>query len=685
MAEENPPSPGSLAQILSNLFRREDGEPMDFYIRKFRFRNRSDKQELKEKFLQLSEEVDRCGGKLLKDPVSNHAVELSFRELFDDDPEVDSDIFDAEYIYECVKHLEVLELEPFRIGKSPYDGAIDITEILKGNNSWDSINRSIPTPQKGKKLPDFGIQLSPQFGKQSPPKKKKRCEYTVQEDMAILRFVLDKNLYDKVGGNTTWRLVARELPHSYQSLQNRFRRAILPNIHKYTGLTESERNLFRRDNIELQSFSRPQLQESISSDDGQSDATGIEADMTDSFQSATTVLMTESKNNLSELEDDAPNHSQTSPTTTNMKDPLNQSAVNETSNDSEHDKHEESSVVSPMHVINSEDSDPSPSTSTPVRVRRPKILSSPEEIADELNIITCEPEFNLPLTDHSSNDEDTSSSPVTQPKPKVLKSKKMNRLYSLKEDRLIISFISNNERYDHIYGKKLWTDIQDTVLSKFKRSWESVKTRFLKTIIRDIDSLDYDLDEDVIERFRAKCKPTKPTNETNRPASSKCPDSAHGSNKASPYFSNESPTSKTSSRGQPKTSGQSRQYTFLEDNLIINYIVETKRFSEVRGRSLWVDIQNIVLNDYQRTWESAKNRFRKTIMKDLTKYELEDEIIQKFRDGAIAERNMGGAKKNAKTHPRRSVKHPALKRSQTPSVMDSMAVQKSVIYDSHNF
>ena len=58
MAEENPPSPGSLAQILSNLFRREDGEPMDFYIRKFRFRNRSDKQELKEKFLQLSEEVD---------------------------------------------------------------------------------------------------------------------------------------------------------------------------------------------------------------------------------------------------------------------------------------------------------------------------------------------------------------------------------------------------------------------------------------------------------------------------------------------------------------------------------------------------------------------------------------------------------------------------------------------------
>jgi len=33
---------------------------------------------------------------------------------------------------------------------------------------------------------------------------------------------------------------------SYQSLQNHFRRAILPNLDKYTDLTESERNLFRR-------------------------------------------------------------------------------------------------------------------------------------------------------------------------------------------------------------------------------------------------------------------------------------------------------------------------------------------------------------------------------------------------------------------------------------------------------
>ena len=41
---------------------------------------------------------------------------------------------------------------------------------------------------------------------------------------------------------------------------------------------------------------------------------------------------------------------------------------------------------------------------------------------------------------------------------------------------------------------------------EYKRTWESAKTRFLKTIIRDIDSEEYGLDEEVIKCFRAKCR-----------------------------------------------------------------------------------------------------------------------------------------------------------------------------------
>lgn len=39
-----------------------------------------------------------------------------------------------------------------------------------------------------------------------------------------------------------------------------------------------------------------------------------------------------------------------------------------------------------------------------------------------------------------------------------------------------------------------------------------------------------------------------------------------------------------------------RLYTLEEDKLIINYIVKNERYDEVRGKSLWVDIQDKVLH-----------------------------------------------------------------------------------------
>ncbi len=38
-----------------------------------------------------------------------------------------------------------------------------------------------------------------------------------------------------------------------------------------------------------------------------------------------------------------------------------------------------------------------------------------------------------------------------------------------------------------------------------------------------------------------------------------------------------------------------RLYTLEEDKLIIKYIVKSNRFIEVRGKCLWVDIQDKVL------------------------------------------------------------------------------------------
>ncbi len=34
-----------------------------------------------------------------------------------------------------------------------------------------------------------------------------RMEYTIDEDLSILKFLIQQNLYDKVGGNTAWKIV----------------------------------------------------------------------------------------------------------------------------------------------------------------------------------------------------------------------------------------------------------------------------------------------------------------------------------------------------------------------------------------------------------------------------------------------------------------------------------------------
>ena len=70
--------------------------------------------------------LQRCGGNLDKEPASNHAVELANPEWFDDNQDIDSDIFDIEYIFRCVKQLEVLDLEPFR-----YDFLVKLSHTIK--------------------------------------------------------------------------------------------------------------------------------------------------------------------------------------------------------------------------------------------------------------------------------------------------------------------------------------------------------------------------------------------------------------------------------------------------------------------------------------------------------------------------------------------------------------------------
>lgn len=41
--------------------------------------------------------------------------------------------------------------------------------------------------------------------------------------------------------------------------------------------------------------------------------------------------------------------------------------------------------------------------------------------------------------------------------------------------------------------------------------------------------------------------------------------------------------------------------------------------------------------EYNRSWESARNRFLRTLFKNLSLYHLDKEIISNFKRGAVAE------------------------------------------------
>uniref|UniRef100_A0A6P7FCL6 Telomeric repeat-binding factor 2-interacting protein 1 n=1 Tax=Diabrotica virgifera virgifera TaxID=50390 RepID=A0A6P7FCL6_DIAVI len=78
-----------------------------------------------------------------------------------------------------------------------------------------------------------------------------------------------------------------------------------------------------------------------------------------------------------------------------------------------------------------------------------------------------------------------------------------------------------------------------------------------------------------------------------------------------------------------------RAYTIEEDNLILNWIIRVKGYYHLRGSALWKDMEagKIFLED--RTWQSLKSRFIKTIQPNIynAKYSLTTEEKHRIMQG----------------------------------------------------
>ena len=78
---------------------------------------------------------------------------------------------------------------------------------------------------------------------------KQSRNYNKQEEIAILDFITTNRRYSEVNGNTLWQLMETKTivaNRSWQSMKERFRRHIAPNLNRFNNLTPKDINQFNK-------------------------------------------------------------------------------------------------------------------------------------------------------------------------------------------------------------------------------------------------------------------------------------------------------------------------------------------------------------------------------------------------------------------------------------------------------
>ena len=173
---------------------------------------------------------------------------------------------------------------------------------------------------------------------------------------------------------------------------------------------------------------------------------------------------------------------------------------------------------------------------------------------------------------------------------KIRISQKHKSCYSLSEDELILEFIVKSKRFDELKGNSLWEEAEKKDICG-GRSWQSMKERFRKQIMPNIDT--YDITKKEKQRLKS-------------------------------YYYSEN---MNSSRLQNASS-----YSYDEDMAIIKNIIKNNGYELVKGNKFW-QIMNEELKKKKvcdRSWQSLKERFHKRIVPNLNKYEIRLEITKKI-------------------------------------------------------
>merc|ERR1719342_911802 len=184
--------------------------------------------------------ADEDEGEKISSTVSN-----IIENLIKSDPEDDDQIYD--------KHGPKMSHLPYTLSEEKnivkYFMENGGFQISGGNKIWKKIEQESICPGRSwqslrdrfnkkivKRLPSFGVTkkelmaVKSKFQSCKYPVEARKKRYTVEEDMKMLRFLLEKNRIKYVRGNSVWELMERRgivQNRSWLSMKNRFTRHVI--------------------------------------------------------------------------------------------------------------------------------------------------------------------------------------------------------------------------------------------------------------------------------------------------------------------------------------------------------------------------------------------------------------------------------------------------------------------------
>jgi len=209
----------------SELFVRSDGVPMAFMMPPMGLERQ-----------QIKQFIETGGGVLVHKTYSlykENIIRLA-------DPEQrtilivrDRDIFDYNYIFDCMKHKSLVpNLNDYIVGKSAFE-PYNSLDILCGNRKWSDLKRV----EVGERVSDI------EDGEEDEPVRRpvnmfkpNRLPYSRKEQEQIVNWIIENHCYKDLRGINIWKTMEKEVVmrgRSYQSLKEHFRKQIIPQIHKF--------------------------------------------------------------------------------------------------------------------------------------------------------------------------------------------------------------------------------------------------------------------------------------------------------------------------------------------------------------------------------------------------------------------------------------------------------------------